>query len=76
MSEPEKSGSIELIEQGSTLKESVEVSEKSEPEIDPVAERKLVKKLDWVLLPLFIIIYGLNYIDRSVLSSPLVLSDY
>lgn len=30
------------------------------PEIDPVAERKLVKKLDWVLLPLFTAICALG----------------
>lgn len=67
MSETEKTaGSIELVEQGSSLKEPIETSPQNEPEIDPVAERKLVKKLDWILLPLFIVIYGLNYIDRSV----------
>lgn len=28
-------------------------------EIDPIAEKRLVRKLDWILLPLFTIICGL-----------------
>ena len=63
MSDSEKH-SIEQVERDSTLKEPVQVAQSSEPEIDPVAERKFVRKLDWILLPLFIVIYGLNYIDR------------
>ncbi|KAF6747659.1 major facilitator superfamily domain-containing protein [Ephemerocybe angulata] len=34
-------------------------------EINPEAERRLVKKLDWILLPLFTAIYCCNFIDRT-----------
>ncbi|TEB22552.1 MFS general substrate transporter [Coprinellus micaceus] len=34
-------------------------------DIDPEAERRLLKKLDWVLLPLFTAIYCCNFIDRT-----------
>lgn len=63
MSDSEKH-SIEQVDRASTLKEPAPVTQSSEPVIDPVAERKFVRKLDWILLPLFIVIYGLNYIDR------------
>ncbi|KAJ2915004.1 hypothetical protein MD484_g5406, partial [Candolleomyces efflorescens] len=33
--------------------------------IDLVAERRLVRKLDWMLMPLFIAIYICNFIDRT-----------
>ncbi|KAJ3533624.1 hypothetical protein NMY22_g7259 [Coprinellus aureogranulatus] len=64
-----RQGSVEAIEQSSTLKESVEDSPADAPEIDPEAERKFVRKLDWILLPLFIVIYGLNYIDRTAIGN-------
>ncbi|KAF5332795.1 hypothetical protein D9611_005179 [Ephemerocybe angulata] len=41
----------------------------SEESIDPEAEKKLVRKLDWILLPLFTVIYGLNYIDRTAIGN-------
>ncbi|KAF6744578.1 major facilitator superfamily domain-containing protein [Ephemerocybe angulata] len=34
-------------------------------DIDPEAERRLLKKLDWILLPLFTMIYCCNFIDRT-----------
>ncbi|TEB32345.1 MFS general substrate transporter [Coprinellus micaceus] len=61
--------SIEQVERASTLKEAEQVTQSSEPVIDPVAERKFVRKLDWILLPLFIVIYGLNYIDRTAIGN-------
>ncbi|CAA7263266.1 unnamed protein product [Cyclocybe aegerita] len=39
------------------------------PVIDPEAERKLVRKLDYALLPLFTIIYCLNFIDRTAIGN-------
>ncbi|KAJ3561232.1 hypothetical protein NP233_g10318 [Leucocoprinus birnbaumii] len=35
--------------------------------IDPVAERKLLRKLDFTLLPLFWLIYCTNFIDRTAI---------
>jgi hypothetical protein len=35
-------------------------------DIDPVAERKLVRKLDWILLPMFCIICGsMHFLNRK-----------
>ncbi|CAA7266285.1 unnamed protein product [Cyclocybe aegerita] len=39
------------------------------PIIDPEAERKVVRKLDYVLLPLFTVIYCLNFIDRTAIGN-------
>ncbi|RXW23316.1 hypothetical protein EST38_g2554 [Candolleomyces aberdarensis] len=36
-----------------------------EQEIDPVAEARLLRKLDWILLPMFTAIYCCNFIDRT-----------
>ncbi|KAJ2912841.1 hypothetical protein MD484_g7568, partial [Candolleomyces efflorescens] len=33
--------------------------------IDPVAEARLLRKLDWILLPMFTAIYCCNFIDRT-----------
>ncbi|TFK53257.1 MFS general substrate transporter [Heliocybe sulcata] len=38
-------------------------------EINAEAEKKLVRKLDWILLPLFTVIYGLNFIDRTAIGN-------
>jgi len=38
-------------------------------EIDPVAERKLVRKLDYILLPLFCLIYAVNFVDRTAIGN-------
>jgi len=35
--------------------------------IDPDEERRLVKKLDSILLPLFTLIYCCNFIDRTAI---------
>ncbi|KAJ7504247.1 MFS general substrate transporter [Mycena galericulata] len=37
--------------------------------IDPKAERKLVRKLDWTLLPLFTLIYCTNFVDRTAIGN-------
>ncbi|KAG2022623.1 high-affinity nicotinic acid transporter [Coprinopsis cinerea AmutBmut pab1-1] len=47
-----------------------EKAEVEEPyQIDPEAERRLIKKLDWTLLPLFTITYVCNYIDRTAIGN-------
>ncbi|KAG2018768.1 high-affinity nicotinic acid transporter [Coprinopsis cinerea AmutBmut pab1-1] len=33
--------------------------------IDPIEEKKLLRKLDWILLPMFTAIYCFNFIDRT-----------
>ncbi|KAJ7180788.1 MFS general substrate transporter [Mycena filopes] len=37
--------------------------------IDPEAERKLARKLDWILLPLFTLIYCTNIVDRTAIGN-------
>ncbi|KAJ6581668.1 MFS general substrate transporter [Mycena capillaripes] len=37
--------------------------------IDPEAERRLVRKLDWILLPLFTLIYCTNFVDRTAIGN-------
>lgn len=37
--------------------------------IDPVAERKLLRKLDLALLPLFTLVYATNFIDRTAIGA-------
>ncbi|KAL0954013.1 hypothetical protein HGRIS_005169 [Hohenbuehelia grisea] len=41
----------------------------SQPAIDPIAEQRLLRKLDWSLLPLFTLIYSLNFIDRTAIGN-------
>ncbi|KAF5328914.1 hypothetical protein D9758_013825 [Tetrapyrgos nigripes] len=38
-------------------------------DIDPEAERKLVRKLDMIILPLFALIYCANFIDRTAIGN-------
>lgn len=39
------------------------------PDIDPVAERRLLQKLDLVLLPLFMLLYTTNFVDRTAIGT-------
>ncbi|CAE6491324.1 unnamed protein product [Rhizoctonia solani] len=39
------------------------------PEIDPEAERRLLRKIDLLLMPLLTISYGLQYYDKAIFSS-------
>ncbi|TEB22549.1 MFS general substrate transporter [Coprinellus micaceus] len=52
-------------EKASSLISSSSVPIPPVPVIDPLAEKRLVKKLDWILLPLFTSIYVCNFIDRT-----------
>ncbi|KAF5350428.1 hypothetical protein D9756_008548 [Leucocoprinus leucothites] len=54
---------------GSMTAESTEIKEESYvvDDIDPVAEKKLLRKLDFTLLPLFWLIYCTNFIDRTAI---------
>ncbi|KAF7370378.1 MFS general substrate transporter [Mycena sanguinolenta] len=57
------------------LTNSVEVDDSKESHsanefvIDPEAERRLVRKLDWSLLPLFTLIYCTNFVDRTAIGN-------
>ncbi|KAF3075238.1 hypothetical protein CFAM422_002521 [Trichoderma lentiforme] len=37
-------------------------------QIDEETERRLLRKIDWNLMPLMCIVYGLNYLDKTTLS--------
>ena len=37
----------------------------SEPYIDPEAEKRLVRKLDWMLSPMMVLIFLVAYLDRA-----------
>ncbi|KAF5351232.1 hypothetical protein D9756_008302 [Leucocoprinus leucothites] len=58
--------STEKDSQDDVAVESTDIKEEGSivQEIDPVAERKLLRKLDFTLLPLFWLIYCTNFIDR------------
>ncbi|KAF8916083.1 MFS general substrate transporter [Mucidula mucida] len=60
--------SKDVSEKGSVDVEST--SAQSDNGIDPVAEKKLLRKLDWILLPLTTLIYVLNFVDRTAIGEP------
>ncbi|KAJ4411644.1 Allantoate permease [Gnomoniopsis sp. IMI 355080] len=37
-------------------------------ELDPEDERKLLRKIDWNIMPMLCIVYGLNYLDKTTVS--------
>ncbi|TFK53258.1 MFS general substrate transporter [Heliocybe sulcata] len=47
-------------------KKTVSVKDVEVLSFDPVLEKRLLRKLDWVLLPLFTVTFILNFIDRCV----------
>ncbi|KAF8197016.1 MFS general substrate transporter [Pholiota molesta] len=60
----------DLLESGRSITKSEITSVTSyASEIDPVAERRLVRKLDLIMLPLFTLIYALNFIDRTAIGN-------
>ncbi|KAF9484537.1 MFS general substrate transporter [Pholiota conissans] len=62
----------DLLESGRSITKS-EANSSSDAsdasDIDPVAEAKLVRKLDIIMLPLFTLIYALNFIDRTAIGN-------
>ncbi|EHK97936.1 putative Uncharacterized transporter [Glarea lozoyensis 74030] len=36
--------------------------------LTPEAEKKLLRKIDWNLMPMLCVVYGLNYLDKTTLS--------
>jgi len=57
------------VEQRSSPSIQVQDGELLDPEIRPVAERKLVRTLDMRLMPTIIVIFILNYIDRVAVTA-------
>ncbi|KAJ3563381.1 hypothetical protein NP233_g8976 [Leucocoprinus birnbaumii] len=45
-------------------------------EIDPIAEKKLLRKLDFTLLPLFWLIYCANFIDRTAIGNARIAGEH
>lgn len=41
----------------------------SDLEIDPAAERRLVRKLDMIIIPTFFVIYMMSFLDRINISN-------
>lgn len=37
-------------------------------ELTPEDERKLLRKIDWHIMPLLCVVYGLNYLDKTTVS--------
>lgn len=37
-------------------------------ELTPEDERKLLRKIDWHIMPMLCIVYGLNYLDKTTVS--------
>ncbi|KAF6744579.1 major facilitator superfamily domain-containing protein [Ephemerocybe angulata] len=60
---------IEELEKGAAVEELSQMAsstkELSVEEIDPVAEARLLRKLDWIIMPMFTAIYVCNFIDRT-----------
>ncbi|KAF8953348.1 MFS general substrate transporter [Flammula alnicola] len=66
MSENKITPNNELLGKGHSRTES---EAESGNVIDAVAEKQLLRKLDWILIPLFMLIYGLNFIDRTAVGN-------
>lgn len=61
----EGAASIEKISPSSSPGPDTQSQPGEATTIDPQAEARLVRKLDWALMPLFTTIYCLNFIDRT-----------
>ncbi|KAF7308910.1 MFS general substrate transporter [Mycena kentingensis (nom. inval.)] len=61
----EKISSVEKASQDGQEVKAESPTTDSRTVIDPEAERKLIRKLDLRLLPLFTLVYGANFIDRT-----------
>lgn len=46
------------------LEKSERASLQDETMFDPVEERRIVRKIDWRILPLLILLYTLTFLDR------------
>ncbi|KAJ7066448.1 MFS general substrate transporter [Mycena amicta] len=69
MSFDEKQREAEHLPRAPSIDKASKDSEKVQVEIDPEAERKLLRKLDWNLLPLFTLLYVTNFVDRTAIGN-------
>ncbi|KAF8954838.1 MFS general substrate transporter [Flammula alnicola] len=60
--------SNDVLESGASMTKS-EPSDELDDGIDPIAEKKLLRKLDVSMLPLFTLVYCLNFIDRTAIGN-------
>ena len=42
-------------------------------DIDPVTEKRLLRKLDFAVLPLFVLLYLVNFVDRTAIDKLVLL---
>lgn len=61
LSPPMSNGDIKVAEEGLASQHI----EGPKPDWDPEAERRLVRKMDLRILPMLILMYILNYVDRT-----------
>ncbi|KAJ7334300.1 MFS general substrate transporter [Mycena albidolilacea] len=69
MSAPDSEKALHESANSIEANDSKESHNLSTVEIDPEAERRLVRKLDWILLPLFTLIYCTNFVDRTAIGN-------
>lgn len=55
----------EMYQEGKPAAKESQISSSSEPYIDPVAEKRLLRKLDMYLAPIMTLIFLMAYLDRS-----------
>lgn len=51
--------------EGSVQEKDAQVGTSEETYIDPIAEKKLIRKLDLMLSPMMVLIFLVAYLDRS-----------
>jgi hypothetical protein len=61
----QKTPSVDTIHNDEALR--VLAAEHGSDEWDPAEEKRLLRKLDWKLLPLLCFTYGLQYYDKAML---------
>ncbi|KAK6967120.1 putative transporter C11D3.18C [Favolaschia claudopus] len=60
---------VKTTNSGDGIDESKESGTMDKFVIDPEAERRLVRKLDWILMPLFTLLYCTNFVDRTAIGN-------
>lgn len=57
--------SSEKVRDGSINEKDAQVGTSEEIQIDPAAEKRLIRKLDLMLSPMMVLIFLVAYLDRS-----------
>jgi hypothetical protein len=55
----------EKATEGSIIEKDAQVGTSEEIHIDPVAEKRLIRRLDLMLSPMMVLIFLVAYLDRS-----------